>query len=64
MCVLISSGTVNLATSLDLIYSCHINLINTMSQIREPEFRLEVALLIVYKGYSVREAAQEMNVGK
>ena len=30
----------------------------------KPEFRLEVAQLVVDKGYSVREAAEAMNVGK
>jgi len=39
-----------------------------MSQVRKPhfkpEFRLEVAQLVVDKGYSVREAADAMNVGK
>ena len=39
-----------------------------MNQVRKPhfkpEFRLEVAQLIVDKGYSVREAAEAMNVGK
>ena len=39
-----------------------------MSQTRKshfkPEFRLEVAQLVVDKGYSVREAAEAMNVGK
>ncbi len=39
-----------------------------MSQVRKPhfkpEFRLEVAQLVVDKGYSVREAAEAMNVGK
>ncbi len=29
-----------------------------------PEFRLECAQLVLNKGYSVREAAQAMNVGK
>ncbi len=29
-----------------------------------PEFRLEAAQLVVDQGYSVREAAQAMNVGK
>lgn len=29
-----------------------------------PEFRLEVAELVVKQGYSVREAAEAMNVGK
>jgi transposase len=29
-----------------------------------PEFRLEVALLVVDKNYSVREASELMNVGK
>jgi len=39
-----------------------------MNQVRKPhfkpEFRLEVAQLVVDKGYSVREAAEAMNVGK
>ena len=39
-----------------------------MSQTRtsryKPEFRLEVAQLVVDKDYSVREAAEAMNVGK
>ena len=39
-----------------------------MSQIRKqhykPEFRLEVAQLVVDKNYSVRDAAEAMNVGK
>jgi len=30
----------------------------------KPEFRLEVAELVVKQGYSVREAAEAMNVGK
>ncbi len=30
----------------------------------KPEFRLEVAELVVRQGYSVREAAEAMNVGK
>lgn len=30
----------------------------------KPEFRLEVAQLVVDKGYSVREASDAMNVGK
>ena len=30
----------------------------------KPEFRLEVAQLVVNQGYSVREAAEAMNVGK
>ena len=30
----------------------------------KPEFRLEVAELVVNQGYSVREAAEAMNVGK
>jgi len=30
----------------------------------KPEFRLEVAQLVVDKGYSIREAAEAMNVGK
>jgi len=30
----------------------------------KPEFRLEVAELVVKQGYSVREAADAMNVGK
>ena len=30
----------------------------------KPEFRLEVAQLVVDKGYSVRDAAEAMNVGK
>jgi len=30
----------------------------------KPEFRLEVAQLVVDKGYSVREAAEAMGVGK
>ena len=30
----------------------------------KPEFRLEVAELVVDQGYSVREAAEAMNVGK
>ena len=30
----------------------------------KPEFRLEVAQLVVDKGYSVREAAEAMNIGK
>lgn len=29
-----------------------------------PEFRLEVAQLVVDKGYSIREASDAMNVGK
>jgi len=29
-----------------------------------PEFRLECAQLVLNKGYSIREAAQAMNVGK
>ena len=29
-----------------------------------PEFRLEVAQLVVNQGYSVREASEAMNVGK
>jgi len=35
-----------------------------MSKHFKPEFRLEVAQLVVDKGYSVREAAEAMNVGK
>lgn len=35
-----------------------------MSKHFKPEFRLEVAQLVVDKGYSVREAAESMNVGK
>jgi len=39
-----------------------------MNQVKKtnfkPEFRLEVAQLVVDKGYSVREAAEAMNVGK
>ena len=30
----------------------------------KPEFRLEVAELVVDQGYSIREAAEAMNVGK
>jgi len=30
----------------------------------KPEFRLEVAQLVVNQGYSIREAAEAMNVGK
>jgi transposase len=30
----------------------------------KPEFRLEVAQLVVDQGYSIREAAEAMNVGK
>lgn len=30
----------------------------------KPEYRLEVAQLVVDQGYSVREAAEAMNVGK
>jgi transposase len=30
----------------------------------KPEFRLEVAQLVVDRGYSVREAAEAMNVGQ
>ena len=30
----------------------------------KPEFRLEVAELVVKQGYSVREASEAMNVGK
>jgi transposase len=30
----------------------------------KPEFRLEVALLVVDIGYSIREAAKAMDVGK
>ena len=30
----------------------------------KPEFRLEVAELVVKQGYSIREAAEAMNVGK
>ncbi len=30
----------------------------------KPEFRLEVAQLVVDQGYSIREAADAMNVGK
>ena len=30
----------------------------------KPEFRLEVAELVVKHGYSVREEAESMNVGK
>jgi transposase len=39
-----------------------------MNQVKKPnfkpEFRLEVAQLVVDKGYSVREAAEAMDVGK
>jgi transposase len=30
----------------------------------KPEFRLEVAQLVLDKGYSIREAAEAMDVGK
>lgn len=30
----------------------------------KPEFRLEFAQLVLNKGYSIREAAESMNVGK
>jgi len=30
----------------------------------KPEFRLEVAQLVINQGYSIREAASAMNVGK
>ncbi len=30
----------------------------------KPEFRLEVAQLVLDKGYSIREAADAMDVGK
>jgi transposase-like protein len=30
----------------------------------KPEFRLEVAQLVLGKGYSIREAADAMDVGK
>jgi len=30
----------------------------------KPEFRLEVAQLVLNQGYSIREAAEAMNVGK
>ncbi len=30
----------------------------------KPEFRLEVAQLVLAQGYSIREAAEAMNVGK
>jgi len=52
------------ASDLEVIYSLQLITDRVMAKHFKPEFRLEVAQLVVDKGYSVREAAEAMNVGK
>ena len=62
------SGTVILVTPIEVLQSSLNSIGGAMSrkgrQHFKPEFRLEVAQLVVDKGYSVREAAEAMGVGK
>jgi len=58
------SGILNLATKLKVILYIIINKGRYMTKHFKPEFRQEVAELVVDKGYSVREAAEAMSVGK